>query len=389
MRLRFVSTLPQRREKTWGQVRRGVNILENKIISIARRRCQNRDDSHEPMFKQTSQRRVEGLATAPEPGEWQDALTTELLHQTALREDDTQDVTKGGESDEDRQSALGTFAKHVSEKGGSNEALGGENLLLGHTGKVGNVDEHIQDRDGADGEGRSDLECADGVLHLAHGVVGVGVSDVTPDDVVQRRHDAIGTSSGALERVGEVLGGVLEVDQRRNDDDENNAELDNSEHILQPQSPFQSSTVNQEGDGDTSETQTSGIPLARLNPRRKKDVLAKHDRISCSPAKKNNIAGVQRGSEEPRLAEDILENILLASVSGNCRTKLHIDGSTSGGDEPTDKPHNQGETDGTAERENTAGRGEDTGADDTVEDEKRSSGDADGALGLTGSREGT
>lgn len=203
-----------------------VDILENEVVGVANGGSDNGDDSHEPVLEQTGQGRVERLAAGPETREGQDTLTTKLLDQTTLGEDDTQDVAKRGQRDKHGQGTLGALAKHVAEERGGHETLAGEDLLLGHTRKVRDVDEHVEDRDGADGERRGDLERADGVLGLAEGVVGVAVADIGPDDAVKRGDDTISAAGRALKGVGQVVGGVLEVDERRDDDDEHDDELD-------------------------------------------------------------------------------------------------------------------------------------------------------------------
>lgn len=58
-------------------------------------------------------------------------------------------------------------------------------------GGVDYVSEHIQDRDENQGCWSSSLQGLDWVLRLGKGIVGVTVADVTPDDIVKRRHDAI------------------------------------------------------------------------------------------------------------------------------------------------------------------------------------------------------
>lgn len=186
------------------------------------------------MFKEASQRRIKRTVASPEAGEWQDALAAKLLDQTSLRKDDTQDVAKGRERNKDRQSTLGRLAIHVAEKRSSHETLRLEDLLLGDGSKVGNVGEHIQDGNRANGQRRGKLESARRVLGLAKGIVGVAIADVAPNDIVQRRDNTICASRGALKRLGKgvVLADLFEIDERRDNDEYNDENLDYTQQIL-------------------------------------------------------------------------------------------------------------------------------------------------------------
>lgn len=263
------------------------------------------------MLKETSQGSVEWSVAGPEAGEGQDTLTAKLLDKTTLREDDTEDVAKGRESDKDRQSALGSAAENVTEERGGDETLGGENLLGRDSSKVGNVDEHVDYGDGDDGDGSSDLESADGVLGLAEGVVGVAVTDETPDDVVESGDNTVGATGGSLECVVEVVGLLVDLemsaesDEAAEDDDENNDDLDYAESVLEPDTPFESTAVNEEGGGDASKANTTLVPAVNLYIGGVKNVLAKDDGVTGGPTEENNIAGVETSDEEFGLAVDV------------------------------------------------------------------------------------
>ena len=137
------------------------------------------------MLGEANQGGVERGIASPEVGEGKDALASNLLYQTALGEDDREDVSERRQRDEDGQGALGLGAEHVPEEGGGENAAGGEDLFAGDGGEVRDVGEHVEDCYGAEGEGCGDLEGAYGVLGLGEGVVGVAVADIGPDDVVE------------------------------------------------------------------------------------------------------------------------------------------------------------------------------------------------------------
>lgn len=323
------------------------------------------------MLKQTGQGSVEGPVAGEESRKGQNTLTAKLLDKTALGEDDTQDVTKGRQGDEDGERSLGPLAKHVSEKRGGNKALGLENLLLGHAGKVRNVGEHVQDRDGADGQGRGNPEGSGRVLGLAEGVVCVAVADETPDDVVKRGDDTIGTTGGALKGIVKAVDllDLFDIGQGRNDDNDDDANLDDSQEVLKTQSPLHSSAVNQEGSRDTSHGNTSLVPIRNLDPRRVEDVFAKDHRVTSRPAQENDIGGVHARHEEARLAVDVFEVVLLAAVLGEAGAPFHVDCRAGPGDEAAGDPEEEGEAHAAGQGEDGAWSCEDAGTDDSVEDE--------------------
>lgn len=196
------------------------------------------------MLGEANQGGVERGIASPEVGEGKDALASNLLDQTALGEDDGEDVAEGREGDEDGQGALGLGAEHVPEEGGGENAARGENLFARDGGEVRDVGKHVEDCYGAEGEGCGDLEGAHGVLGLGQRVVGVAVADVGPDDVVEGGHDAVGRAGGAGEGVGEVIGLLdarLEVaaegGEAGEDDEEEDEQLDYAEEVLQTQTP--------------------------------------------------------------------------------------------------------------------------------------------------------
>lgn len=340
------------------------------------------------MLEQTSERCVEGLVAGPEAREGQDALTAELLDKTTLGEDDGEDVAKGGKGNEDGEGALGGATKNVAEQGSGDEAARGQDLLLGNGSEVGNVDEHVKNRDGTDGDGSSKLQGADRVLRLAEGVVGVAVTDVGPDDVVDGGDDTVGTAGGALKGIVEVVEVIVDLEvtaegnEASDDHEEDNGELDPAEKVLQAQTPLEGGTVDDEGRGDASETDTTLVEAGDLNVGGVQDVLAKDDRVTGGPTEEDDVAGVETGGQELGLAVDVLEVVLLTTVLGNGGAELHVDGGTSKGDDHTGDPHEEGQTDGTRGAQNAGRRGEDTSTNDAVEDEETGADDANLALSL-------
>jgi len=364
--------------------------VEDEVVRVAGRRGEHDDDGHEPVLEEAGERRVEGLVAGPEAREGQDALAPDLLHQPALREDDGEHVAEGGQRDEDRERALGLLAEDVAEEGGGEDAARGDDLLARHGGEVGDVREHVEDGDQAKGERRGDLERAHGVLRLGQGVVRVAVADVRPDDVVQRGDDAVRAARRAGEGVGEVVGLLdagLQVAREGGeagaDDDEEDDELDDAEEVLQAQAPVQGEAVDQEGGRDAGEPDAALVPAVDLDVRRVQDVLAEDDGVRAGPAEEDDVGGVHGGGEEARLAEDVLEVVLLAAVAREARAELEIDGEAGGGDEHAGDPDEEGEADGAGLGEDGGGGREDAGADHAVEDEEGGREPADVAARVT------
>lgn len=144
----------------------GMNVLQDEIIGVARRRRKHDDDRDEPMFEESHERRIERLITSPEPRPGNDALPTDLLYDcrlhislkftihlsrkvnnlgkndgltSTLREDNAQDVAKGRQGHEDGERALGAWTEHVAEKGGREDAAGADDLVFGHGGEIGDL----------------------------------------------------------------------------------------------------------------------------------------------------------------------------------------------------------------------------------------------------------
>jgi hypothetical protein len=116
-----------------------VDSLEDEIVRISGRWGEHDNDADEPVLEEACQRSVEGLVARPQSRERQDSLAPEFLDQSALGEDDAEDVAKRGQGDEDAEGPLGAVAKDIAEKRGREDATGTEDLVFGDGGKVCNL----------------------------------------------------------------------------------------------------------------------------------------------------------------------------------------------------------------------------------------------------------
>lgn len=364
--------------------------VENEVVGISRRRSQDDNNADDPVLKETSERSVERSVAGPETREGQNTLATELLDKTTLREDDTEDVSESRQSDKDRHGALSSRAHDVAEERSSDETLRGNDLSFGDGSEVSDVDEDVDDRDGDDGSRSSDLEGSHGVASLAEGVVGVAVTDKTPDDVVQSSDNTISAAGSTLKGVLEVVGLLVSLEmtakgnKTADDHDEDDEELDDAESILKTKPPFESTSMDEERSGDTSQTNTTLVPAINLGIRSMEDILSKDDRVTRSPAHEKNVRSVDAGDEELGLAVDELEIILLTTVLGDTGSPFEVHGRTSSGDDGTDYPDDESKTWTAEKSEDRAGCSKDTGSNDTVEDEHRRAQNTDLAFVIGG-----
>lgn len=343
------------------------------------------------MLKQTSQGSVQGFVAGKESREWQDTLAAEFLNETTLGEDHAENVAVSRQGDEHRERTLCGTTHDVAEEGGSDQTATLKNLLLGNSGEVGNVDEHVKNRDGDDTGGRSDLEGANGVLGLAEGVVGVAVSNVTPDDVVQSCDNSISAAGGALEGIAEVVRllvlGELDMATKGNEttqnDDQDDDQLDRTKEVLQAQTPLERKTVDQEGGGDACQTNAALVPPVDLNVGRVEDVLAEDDGVTTSPTEQDDISSVQTSGQELGTAIDVFEVVLLTTVLWDSSSPFEVDGGSSESDNHTSDPDKERQADTARKAEDGTGSSEDTGTNDTVDDQEDGGGDSDLSLGFT------
>jgi hypothetical protein len=224
-------------------LRRGGFLLEDEVVRISRRGREHDDHGDEPVFEQTGQGCVEWAVAGEEAGVRQDALAAKLLNNSALREDYRQNVTKGRQSDEDRKGAFGSRSNDIAEKRSCKNASRREDLILRHSGKVRNVGQHVKDRNAPERQRGGEFQGSDRVLRLGQGVVCVGVTDIRPDDIVESSDDSVRASCCSCEGIVEVVrvfdfDGTTQSREAGEDDDQEDGQLDESEQVLQAQTPF-------------------------------------------------------------------------------------------------------------------------------------------------------
>ena len=166
-------------------VERVGDEVEDEVVGVSAGRREDDDERDDHVPCETDERRVARPVGGEELGEGNDTVAAECLVETALGEDDAEDVGGGRECDEGRQGARGLFAKHVLEVDGGGDFLAGEELLLGDGSVVGNLDEEVYDGDEAEGERTCKTDGASRVLDLASGIVEVGVAYEAPDSLLQ------------------------------------------------------------------------------------------------------------------------------------------------------------------------------------------------------------
>lgn len=91
------------------------------------------------MLKQSGKRSVERAIAGPEPRKGQNSLTTQFLHQTTLREDNAEHITKGRKCYEDGESTFGLWTEHIAEQGRSDQALRRDDLMSRDCSEVCNL----------------------------------------------------------------------------------------------------------------------------------------------------------------------------------------------------------------------------------------------------------
>ena len=282
------------------------------------------------MLEQTGERRVEGSVACPETRKGEDALTTELLNQATLREDDAEDITKRGQSDKHGESALCGATKNIPKERSGYQATSCQDLFLRNGGKVGNVDKHVENRHDPDGQRGCNLERSDRIAGFAKGIVGVAVANIAPDDIVERSDNTICTPSSSFKGIGEVVRflGKLDVAAKcnpaRHHNDQHDDEFNYTEKVLESETPLESGAMDQEGSGDTSKADTSLVPSINFDIGGVKYVFAKHDRIASRPSEENHVSCVQACGEELGLPEDILEVVFLAAILRYCRAEFQV-----------------------------------------------------------------
>lgn len=325
------------------------NQVQHEVVSITWRWGHDGDDTHDPVLEKTNKWSVERFLGGEESGEWQTSLTAQLLDNSTLGENDRQDIAQGGEGDENRGGLFSALTKSVSEESRSHNSTRSTNLVSWHNSVVSNVYQHIKHGDGKQGSWSSDLQSSDWVLDLTQGVVGVGVTNVRPNNVVQSIDNSETGGCGAVEGIGEIMGvtelfgfdSTTQGDPTGDRNEKNNGNLENTKNVGQEQTGLDVDTVDDECKSNHTNTDSSGVPLGDFSTGGIEQKLTRDNRVTGSPTKEENVGCVHGGDEELGFLIDVLQVILLATVSGNSRTQLHVCEKTGEGDDGTNDPHNQ------------------------------------------------
>lgn len=365
--------------------------VEDKVEGISWWWRQHDDNGDNPVFEKTDKWGVEWLVGSPETRPWKNTLTTDLLNQTTLGEDDGEDVSEGGERDEDRKSSLSLWSEHVAEERGSKNTSRRQDLLAWNSCEVCNVGQHVKDGDGTEGSWSGNLQSLDWVLGLGKSVVGVGVSNVRPNDVVESGDNSVCGSGSSSKGIGEViwlLNAWLKVASKGSesgaDDQEKNQKLDNAQEVLKTETPVHGECVNQESNCDTGESDTTLVPAVDLDTGGVQNILSEDDGVGAGPTEEDDVGCVHGRDEVLWLAEDVLEVVLLSSVTWEPCAELHVDGKASCRNDHAGNPDEESQSDGAALRKDRGRSGEDTGSDHAVEDEESSRDAANMATVITG-----
>lgn len=235
----------------------------------------------------------------------------------------------------------GGLAKHVLEKESGNQQLRLYNVRLSHGCKVGDVGQHVQHRDGADGQRRRNGERPPRVAHLAEDVVGalppaIGVDDaedgirVGPEAAgAVARH--VGAGEGVLKVVRVVRATVTrQRGEAREDNDEHHDNLEDAHQVHQTDAPFREQAVYEDRQGDAGDADAPGDPALARHPRAAcvDDELAKRNGLPGGESEERHLGGEDAGCEVLWLAEDALEVVLFAARSGDGEAEFEIDGQT-------------------------------------------------------------
>lgn len=152
-------------------------------------------------------------------------------------------------------------------------------------------------------------------------IVGIRVADKRPDHIIQRHNNAVPTTLGALKGIGEVmrcldLGMTCQSNPARNNNEHDNNELDDTQQVRQPKTPFEGRGVYKECRGQTRQPDATLVPASDLDVRGGEDVLAEDDAVAGSPAEQEGIGGEHGCGQELGLFVDVLQVVLFAAVSG-------------------------------------------------------------------------
>lgn len=81
-------------------------------------------------------------------------------------------------------------------------------------------------------------------------------------------------------------------DESRDDNNEQDDKLYNTENVLQAKTPLQSEAMNEEGGCDTGETDSSLVPAVDRNLSGIKNVFTEDDAVGSSPSEEDNVTSL-------------------------------------------------------------------------------------------------
>lgn len=97
--------------------------------------------------------------------------------------------------------------------------------------------------------------------------------------------------------------------------------------------------MDEEGDRNTSKTNTTLVEPVDFNIRGMENVFSKDDRISSGPSKQDDVSSVQPCREILGPAVNIFEVVLLSAVLRNRRAKFEVDSHACPRDDHTSNPN--------------------------------------------------
>jgi hypothetical protein len=78
--------------------------------------------------------------------------------------------------------------------------------------------------------------------------------------------------------------GTSQSGETRDDDDQEDRELDETEQVLKTETPLECKPMNQEGGSNTGKTNTTLVPTVDFDIRGVQDVFAEDNGVGTSPA---------------------------------------------------------------------------------------------------------
>ena len=179
-----------------------------------------------------------------------------------------------------------------------------------------------------------------------------------------------------------VLEAAAECDPTRDGNEDDDADLEDAEGVLQVDTGLDTDGVDEESEEDDRDGDTALVPLGDLRVRGGEEHDSGVDGVSGGPAEEEDVGCVHGGDEEAGLLEHCLEVVLLTTVLGDGCAELHVHVQPGEGDDAADGPHDEGEADGAAQGVDGGGDGEDTSTKHSVADEADAGEEAELLLSL-------